>query len=40
MRAIYIFSIKSKMPGVTMIAMRINVQRFLDLKRSTVIRVR
>ena len=34
MREIYIFSIKSKMPGVTMIAMRIN------LKRSTVIQVR
>lgn len=40
MRAIYIFSIKPKMLGVTMIAMRINVQRFLDLKRSTVIQVR
>ena len=40
MRAIYIFSIKSKMHGVTMIAMRINVQRFLNLKRSTVIQVR
>lgn len=34
------FSIKSKMLGVTMIAMRINVQRFLNLKRSTVIQVR
>lgn len=40
MRAIYIFSTKTKMPGVTMIAMRINVRRFLNLKRSTVIRVR
>lgn len=40
MRAIYIFSIKTKMPGVTMIVMRINVQRFLNLKHSTVIRVR
>ena len=40
MRAIYIFSIKTKMPGVTMIAMRINVRRFLNLKRNTVIRVR
>lgn len=40
MRAIYIFSIKTTMPGVTMIVMRINVQRFLNLKRSTVIQVR
>lgn len=40
MRGIYIFSIKTIMPGVTMIAMRINVQRFLNLKRSTVIQVR
>lgn len=40
MREIYIFSIKTKMPGVTMIAMRICVQRFLNLKRSTVIQVR
>lgn len=40
MRAIYIFSIKTKMLGVTMIVMRINMQRFLNLKRSTVIQVR
>lgn len=40
MRGIYIFSIKTTMLGVTMIAMRINVQRFLNLKRSTVIQVR
>lgn len=40
MRAIYIFSIKTKMLGVTMIVMRINVRRFLNLKRSTVIQVR
>ena len=40
MRAIYIFFNKITMPGVTMIAMRINVQRFLNLKRSTVIQVR
>lgn len=40
MRAIYIFSIKTKMPGVTMIAMRICVRRFLNLKHSTVIQVR
>ncbi len=40
MREIYIFLIKSKMLGVTMIAMRICVQRFLNLKRSTVIQVR
>ena len=38
MRAIYIFSIKTKMPGVTMIVMRICVRRFLNLKRSMVIR--
>lgn len=31
---------KTTMLGVTMIAMRINVQRFLNLKRSTVIQVR
>ena len=36
---IHIFN-KTTMPGVTMIAMRINVQRFLNLKRSTVIQVR
>lgn len=40
MRAIYIFSIKTKMLGVTMIAMRINVRRFLNLKHSMVIQVR
>lgn len=40
MRAIYIFSIKTKMLGVTMIVMRINVRRFLNLKHSTVIQVR
>ena len=36
---IHIFN-KTTMPGVTMIAMRICVQRFLNLKRSTVIQVR
>ena len=36
---IHIFN-KTKMLGVTMIVMRINVQRFLNLKHSTVIQVR
>lgn len=40
MRAIYIFSIKTKMLGVTMIAMRICVRRFLNLKHRTESQVR